>query len=294
MGSRFLLVPLALALAAAPQHALELDPAVFTKTLPPAQMAFLAAYDGAAPKQIEHDKKFGKLVGAVSPNGMFHLGVDMPIQDALELVLEAATQPVRLRDGRYLMVSTDFGARRGFLWADLQAGIGIGGIFFYPSNGEPAPTLTLFSRQAAEAPNLDPAQLPGAFWSDLEQWQQAARLPPVSARYFITSASRKILLLHSEEFCADADAGLPAGCIQHDADAADMDLETAYYLDQTHHATNATARMMQDAAMQAWIQDRDHACLAEPDRFGCRIRLTRERVRVIVKAPPRAPRRRKP
>jgi len=173
----------------------------------------------------------------------------------------------------------------------MQHGVGIGGIFFDPSNGEPTPTLTLFSRQAAEVQNLDPTQLPAAFWSDLTQWERAARVPPVLARYFITSASRKILLLHSEAFCTDPDAGTPEGCVQRDADAADMDLETAYYLDQTHHATNATARMMQDAAMQAWIADRDHACLDEPNRLDCRIRMTRERMRVVVHAPARSPRR---
>jgi len=104
VNPRILLLPLVLALWPAPIPAQDFDPAVFNRTLPPAEMAFLAAYDGAAPKQLEHDKKFGKLIGAVSPNGMFHLGVDMPIQDALELVLQNATTPVRLRDGRYLMV----------------------------------------------------------------------------------------------------------------------------------------------------------------------------------------------
>lgn len=294
---RILQSSLALALAAMPLLSAssaprqEYDPAVFAKPMPAAQLAFLSACDGAAPKPLEHDKKFRKLVGAVSPNGLFHLGVDMPIENALELVLEGATAPVRLRDGRYLMVSTDAGVRRGFLWVDVQEGIGIGGIYFHPSNGEPTPTLTLFSRQAAEAQNLDPAQLPAAFRSDLEQWERAARVPPVLARYFITSASRKILLLHSEEFCTDPDAGTPAGCAQLDAAAADMDLETADYLDQTRHATNATARMVPGAAMQAWIQDRDHSCLAAPNLLDCRIRMTRERVRVVVHAPPRAPHR---
>jgi hypothetical protein len=34
-------------------------------------------------------------------------------------------------------------------------------------------------------------------------------------------------------------------CEQMNADAADMDVTAAYYLEQTHHATNATAWMIE-------------------------------------------------
>lgn len=36
---------------------------------------------------------------------------------------------------------------RGFLWFDLDEGIVLGGFYFTPTNGEPTPTLTVFSRQ---------------------------------------------------------------------------------------------------------------------------------------------------
>ncbi len=59
-------------------------------------------------------------------------------------------------------------------------------------------------------------------------------------RYFITGSNKRILLEHDEEYCA---AGMATSgdtaCVQMDADAADIDMNTAYYLEQVNYATNA-------------------------------------------------------
>ena len=108
---------------------------------------------------------------------------------------------------------------------------------------------------------------------------------PVTVRYFLTGENRKILLEHDEDFCRYQD-GSPApagsGCEQMNADAADFDLIAAEYTDETHHATNATAWML-SSADQDWLQIRANTCGGFADPLGCRIRLTRQRVRVIVR-----------
>ncbi len=81
------------------------------------------------------------------------------------------------------------------------------------------------------------------------------------------------------------------GCVQMDADAADIDMNVASYLEATHHATNATAWMINDPSQVAWVQLRNNTCLSGPDLLGCRIRMTRERTRVIVHGPMAGPHR---
>jgi uncharacterized protein YecT (DUF1311 family) len=71
------------------------------------------------------------------------------------------------------------------------------------------------------------------------------------------------------------------------ADAADDDMIAASYLDQTHHATNATAWMINDPDQVAWLRVRDNTCGGVADPLGCRIRVTRERTRVILRRGPR-------
>ncbi len=66
-----------------------------------------------------------------------------------------------------------------------------------------------------------------------------------------------------------------------DADAADIDLTAAYYLEQTHYATNATAGMMTQEQV-LWIQTRESTCRANADPFRCRVILTREHTHVIL------------
>jgi hypothetical protein len=67
------------------------------------------------------------------------------------------------------------------------------------------------------------------------------------------------------------------------ATAADLDMDAANYVEQTHHATNATAWMITGEDHRAWLRVRVSTC---GDLLPCRIRVTRERVRVIIRRPP--------
>jgi len=225
---------------------------------------------------------------------MFHYGWDMPLADALEKVLTGSPLPVQIRDGRYVMVSGRSGpylSGRGFMWIDRQDGIALGGFYFHPTNGEPTPTVTIFSKQVKER-FLRMSQLPTAFAQDLSQWSTDSRVPSVTTRYFITGSNEKILLEHDEDYCAFVDntAAPPKdGCEQMNADAADIDLNAAYYLEQTNHATNATAWMIVGQDQLAWTQVRFDTCRVGPDPLPCHIRLTRERTHVIINGKPSHP-----
>ena len=194
---------------------------------------------------------------------------------------------MKIRDARYLMVSGLKGpylAGRGFIWIDLQDGIGLGGFYFHPTNGEPTPTVNVFSRQVKEE-TLALSQLPPAFYQDMLGWSVDSRVPPVTPRYFITGSNRKIVLEHDEDYCAPVGGLVIApepACEQMNADAADIDLNSAYYLDQTHHATNATAWMITGTDMVAWLQFRENTCRVSSDPVPCRIRMTRERTHTIT------------
>ena len=225
---------------------------------------------------------------------MFHYGHDMALAEAMDAVIKGSPQPVQIRDGRYLMVSGLKGpylAGRGFIWMDLQDGISLGGFYFHPTNGEPTPTVNIFSRQVKEQ-TLALSQLPPTFFQDLLQWSVDSRVPPVTPRYFITGSNKKILLEHDEDYCASVGGiavALPPACEQMNADAADVDLNAAYYLDQTHHATNATAWMITGTDMAEWLQLRANTCKAGPDPLRCRIRMTRERIHVVITPHPMQP-----
>ena len=223
----------------------------------------------------------------VIPDCTFHYGRDMSLIDALEMVLRDSPLPVRIRDGRYVMLSGRSGpylAGRGFMWIDLQDGIVLGGFFFHPTNGEPTPTATVFSKQVKEE-SLKMSQLPPAFAEDMSQWSAQAGIPPVLTRYFITGSNRKIVLEHDEDYCTSV-VGIPAPppyiCGQMNADSADVDLIAAYYLEQTNHATNATAWMITGDDQIAWLKLRNNTCSVGPDPLGCHILMTRERTRVII------------
>jgi uncharacterized protein YecT (DUF1311 family) len=263
------------------------DPAIFEKRVPNDQLEFLNHFAGRKSKDAVRDKEFRKLMSSFLPDCVFHYGWDMPLADAMEKVLEGSSLPVQIRDGRYFMVSGSSGPYlqgRGFLWIDMKAGIGLGGFYFHPTNGEPTPTVTIFSRQVKEE-SLGMSQLPPAFAEALSQWAEESNIAAVTTRYFITGANKKILLEHDEDYCAPAD-GTSAPpvevCEQMNADAADIDMDAAYYLDQTNHATNATAWMIVGPEQVAWIQVRDNTCRVGPERLRCRIRLTRERTHVII------------
>jgi len=267
------------------------DRAIFLKPIPPDQLAFLNQFAGALSKDLFRDKQFHKLMKTFVPDCMFHYGRDMPLSDALEIVINGSSQPVEIRDGRYLMLSGQSGpylGGRGFLWIDMQDGIALGGFYFHPTNGEPTPSVVIFSRQVKEDP-LAQSDLPPAFVSDLIQWSTTSRVPPITTRYFITGSNRRILLEHDEDYCLRADgttAPPESGCLQMNADAADIDMNTASYLYQTHYATNATAWMINDPDQIAWLQVRTNTCGIGPDPLGCRIRMTRERTHVIIRQGP--------
>jgi hypothetical protein len=278
----------AVALAALSLSALTLSAqTVVQNPIPRDQLTFLNRFAGAPSDDLVRDKQFRKLMHSVVPNCMFHYGRDMPLTDALEIVLKGSPLPVRIRDGRYLLVSGRSGpylAGRGFIWIDLQDGVALGGFYFHPTNGEPTPAANIFSKQVKDQDSLKLSQLPAAFAEDLIGWSAESRIPPVSTRYFITGSNKKILLEH-EDFCAPAAWPTPPPqnvCQQMNADAADIDVNAAYYLEQTHHATNATAWMIADQDQVAWFLVRDNTCRVGPDPLSCRIRMARERTRTII------------
>jgi uncharacterized protein YecT (DUF1311 family) len=261
------------------------DKAIFHDPIPSDQLAFLNHFAGLPSKDLVRDKQYRKLMHSVILDCVFHYGWDMPLADALEKVLTGSPLPVQVRDNRYVMVSGRSGPYlrgRGFMWIDTQDGIALGGFYFHPTNGEPTPTVTIFSKQVKEE-SLKLSQLPAAFAVDLRRWSGESGISPVTTRYFIGGVERKILLEHDEDFCAPVDGTTAsADCEQINAEAADIDLAAAYYLDQTDHATNATAWMIAGPDQAAWIQVRDNTCRVVPDQLRCRIRVTRERTHVII------------
>lgn len=262
---------------------------IFQNPIPSDQLAFLRRFEGAAASDVVRDKQFRKLMERVIPDCMFHYGHDMPLLEAMEIVLSGSPQPVQIRDGRYLVVSGRSGPYllgRGFIWVDLQDGIALGGFYFHPTNGEPTPAVNVFSRQVKEE-YLALGELPPAFAEDLSRWSAEFRVPPITTRYFITGSNRKILLEHDEDYCLPAPGATAPpenDCQQMNADAAEIDMNAASYLEQTHHATNATAWMITAEDQKVWLRVRVTTC---GDLLVCRIRMTRERVRVIIGRPHR-------
>lgn len=74
------------------------------------------------------------------------------------------------------------------------------------------------------------------------------------------------------------------------ADAADVDMNTAYYLEQVHYATNATAWMIVGSDERDFIRLRDNRCGSVVDPLGCRTRITREQVHRMTPPPRPRPR----
>jgi uncharacterized protein YecT (DUF1311 family) len=264
--------------------------AIFQHTVPPAELAFLRQYAGARSGDLYRDKQFRHLLHSEIPGWMFHYGYDMSLPDALDSVLDGSRLPVEVRDGRYVSIAGQSGTNRirldgrGFVWVDMQEGIVIGGFFFHPTNGEPTPTVTIFTREIHQD-TLTLRQLPPAFAEDLARWSAQSGIPPLTTRYFIGDIKERILLEHDEDFCSPETgvAGpMGADCEQMTADAADMDMNTAYYLDQVHYATNATAWMIVGPEETAWIELRDRTCGRGPDPLGCHIRMTREHIHRIL------------
>lgn len=264
------------------------DPSLFQKRIPPAQLAFLTQYAGAPAGELYKDKQFRNLMHAFVPSCTFHYGSDKSLTDALDEVIKGSSEPVRIRDNRYVLLGGHQGAYlngKGFLWIDMQEGIGLGGFYFHPTNGEPTPSVNVFSRQVLKEALLDWSELPPAFNQDMASWTQADRVPPLTTRYFITGSDKKILLEHDEDFCFSEFRD----CDQMNEDASDLDVNAAIYLEQTHYVTNATAWMITDPDQEIWIGVRNHTCGSVIDPLACHIRMTRERTHVILHAPPPRP-----
>ena len=222
---------------------------LFQKPIASNQLVFLHDYAGRPAGDVVHEKELRNLVNRIVPYAPFHLGLDVPLPHAVESMFSTSTLPVVVRQGRYVIVTGVRGANargRALLWIDLQEGIALGGIFFYPSNGEPTPTLTIFSSQVNRQ-SLRMSQLPAAFVQDLSVWAAAEGLPPVTTRYFINASSEKSVLAHDENFCKGT-GSLPAlplsGCKEMKVEAAHIDMEASNFLKQTNYATNATMRMI--------------------------------------------------
>jgi uncharacterized protein YecT (DUF1311 family) len=261
------------------------DKAIFHDPIPSDQLAFLNHFAGLPSKDLVRSKQYRKLMESVILDCTFHYGRDMALADVLEMVLTGSPLPVEIYDNRYVMVSGRSGPYlrgRGFMWIDMRDGIALGGFYFHPINGEPTPTVTIFSKQVKEE-SLKMSQLPAAFAVDLSRWAAEPGISRVTTRYFIGGVDRKILLEHDEDFCAPVEGKTAsADCEQINAEAADIDLDAAYYLEQTDHATNATAWMIAGPDQAAWIELRDDTCRAVSDQLRCRIRVTRERTHVII------------
>ncbi len=56
----------------------------------------------------------------------------------------------------------------------MQEGIGLGGFYFHPTNGEPTPSVNVFSRQVVKEDYLKLSQLPPVF---AEAWSSGLRSP---------------------------------------------------------------------------------------------------------------------
>jgi hypothetical protein len=263
------------------------DAVVIQKPLASDQLTFINDFAGRSSRDAVKDGKYRKLIHTVVPDAPYHYHRDMPLSDALETVLTNAPLPVEIRDGRYAMVSSETergGGGTGFLWTDMHDGIALGGFSFHPTNGEPTPTLTIFSKQIKDE-SLELNQLPAAFAEDMNRWSAGTGVPQVITRYFINSAGMKIVLEHDEDYCVDTDRSLapPSDiCGQMNEDAANVDMEAAYFMERTGYASNATARMAAESDQTVWIRLRDETCKEGPERLKCRIRMTHERTRVLI------------
>ncbi len=222
----------------------------FTKLIASTQLAFLNDYAGRAVDNADGKQKVKTLVGMVAPYTPYHYGVDFPLPQVISTLLLNEPQPIEIRDGRYAIITgvrNAIHSRRGLLWIDMRKGIALGAIFFDPSNGEPSPTLTIFSEQL-DRRSVRMSQFPGAFTEDLQRWAATAGIPPVTTRYFIGATGEKTVLAHDENFCArtQGQAGLPdkSVCREMNAKAALIDTTATRFMEQTHNASNATVRMI--------------------------------------------------
>lgn len=256
-------------------------PANFKNPIPADQLSFLKEYDGKSSQDILKDKRFKNLEKQITPSANYFYHYDIRLSEARDQVLNNGPLPITVRDGRYVMVSSagapDAHAYgRGFMWFDMQTGVGLGGIYFHPTNGEPTPTLAIYSKQLTDT-YLSMGQLPAEFYADFGEWARITRVKYISPRYFIPDDNRKYALFHDEDYCAHPEgAPKPEGCDDMNYSAADVDLDAVYFMQQTHNATDATAFMLGPDQME-WLAMRDRTCVG-PNATICRIQVTRQRV----------------
>jgi uncharacterized protein YecT (DUF1311 family) len=259
--------------------------------IPPDQLAFLNDYANDTPKSLLKDKRYKNLMKQAIPHTEYHYGTDKSLQDASEELLATDAIPITVRSGRFVTISTRGGsylAGKTMMWFDMQSGIALGVIYFHPTNGEPSPTLTVFSRQMTDT-SLSMSQLPEEFVADLSLWERATRIPAISPRYFIPANGKKYVLVHDEDYCFHPqDEPAPDGCDQDIADAADDDMNAAYFMQETHNAANATAWMLEPDQIE-WLAVRDRTC-GGPGNYACRIEITRRRTSVLIGHPVPVPR----
>ena len=271
------------------------DPSIFQHTIPAAELAPLLSAEGRPAGEAYHDKALHKLLHNAAPNVTFHYGKDISLPDTLDMEFAGSGAPVMVREGRYVILVGNGATTpwirhdgRTLLWVDTHDGVMLGAFFFHPTNGEPSPTVTVFSRQIKQD-GIGVSELPPAFLVDLQRWQRANGIPLVSTLYFIGDANKKILLEHDNDFCMynDPSTGPPDDCDQMNADAADADMIGATYLQQVHYATNATARMMDDPDQIAFVELRNSSCRRGPNPLHCRVIMTREHIHRINPRPVR-------
>jgi hypothetical protein len=222
----------------------------FTSSISRSQFAFLKDYAGRAASDADGKQKVRMLVGVVAPYTPYHFGTDFPLPQVLSTLLLNEPQPIEIRDARYAMMSGIRNAihkRAGFLWVDMREGFALGAIYFDPSNGEPSPTVTIFSRQL-DRKTVRMSHLPRAFVEDLSRWAALEELPPITTRYFIGASGDKYVLKHEENFCEHSEGVAtpsPKGvCEKMNAQAAIIDMTATRFLEQTHNASNATIKMI--------------------------------------------------
>lgn len=265
------------------------DPAIFSRLIPPAQLKSLLHADGLTVADVFRDRETRHLIMSAIPNDIFRYGRDISLPDTITMQLDQSPAIARVLDNRYILLTGDDRPHqwvrhdaRTLIWVDTQTGIVLGAFFFHPNNGEPGPTVTVFTKQIKQD-DIHFSELPPAFLSDLNQWEQQSGVPPALITYFIGDIPKKFLLEHDTDLCSTdvltEDSG--SDCEQLNADAADNDLTAALYLEQVNYATNATAYMLNNPGQITWIGYRDRTCGNLADPLACRIRLTRQRIAII-------------
>ncbi len=209
-------------------------------------------FDGMTAQEMMRHISVHSMIAATMPYVPFHYGVDYPLPQLMMRMFANSQLPARVRAGRYVVIEQTArvpalntrlpylnNSGRSMLWVDVESGLGVGAFFFRPTNGEPTPTLTIFSKQVSGT-DVAMRELPVEFVEELKRWEAASGVPAVTVRYFVNSAGRKTVLAHDEDFCARLEAR--EGCRKMNADAVDVDAAARSFLGQAHYASNATGR----------------------------------------------------